>query len=406
MRGAARCAALLLYHLSWAGAGEDAFAGTLAVTRPFAGDEPFAVTRFTTEASRSSQGVSHPPARSSSPVGTYCRLDGFRCNERRCFPAKGSCPIVDKSKKCGASPRCGCDYAKARCLVLVTVSQHYLEMFANWMMAFGKLGMAVDLQVVAEDPESCRWLGGEGRDFLTSKRNASAITIKCASNVTLPGAIRYGSAGFKELMHRRGEYMHAAVLERCCVVFSDLDAFWLRDPLPRLLRVAQQGDCALLAQMHGTFKPSKSMNPAVLVSFWGHGGAAADVMRFWARSMLEPTVNLFKFNAAVRNRARGRACFLPTAEFPEGNDIRWSHQWLAQKRPYVVHANWIPLLALKIDKLRSAGLWADVRITLPNVTATLPNATSPKALRNPVRRTRRPGLGETRRPGHILDKAP
>lgn len=271
-----------------------------------------------------------------------------------------------------ACPRCGCDRTQVKCLVVVTVTRHYLVFFVNWLRVFQRLGLHVDLQIVSDDMESCQWLTqGNGQNYI--EKIDLKTTVHCNWNATLPDEMNYGSKGFKEIMYRRGNVMLRSVMKRCCVIFSDLDVFWLRDPLHqfRRLATADGGKCAMLAQEHGYAKTvlagrSVQYNPGLLVSFWGNNAVGVAIMRRWAQSMTKPSTNLELFNSALKKeklvRGKKEYCFLPSKYFPEGNVMNFTQEWMTKHNPYLVHSCWMSSIDKKIASLKKIGLYEDIDI--------------------------------------------
>ena len=275
------------------------------------------------------------------------------------------------------------------------LTQPYLNMYVNWLQAITRVSPAVDLLVVSEDRESCRWLRKSGLqpgtshvlrprsrrhkdgldDIAPAGNSSTTISVECASNATLPAnSSANGSPGFATLMRRRAGHIRRAVRGRCCVVWSDLDALWLRDPMP-YLRDAPES-CAVLATQQPCTggRDGRCLTAAFSAFFYDQAGSVASLMRRWASLMPRagraakraPRARTPTFDDAVRaERREGGApprtvCSLPTVHFPDSRHTKWKDELSAfpdgADSPFIVHADFAKL-PQKVTRLRSAGLW-------------------------------------------------
>ena len=290
------------------------------------------------------------------------------------------------------------------------LTQPYLNLYVNWLHAITTVSPAVDLLVVSEDRESCRWLRKSGlqpgashvlrrRSFRhhtldlpeIAPAGNTTITVECASNATLPAnSSASGSPGFAMLMRRRAGHIRRAVRRRCCVVWSDLDALWLRDPMP-YLRDAPETCTAIATQQPcstgGT--DGRCLTAAFSAFYHDEEGSVATLMRRWASLMprapgraatgtvraqraaplhgkmptLDDAVRGVQGDAKRRggSRAEATVCKLPAGHFPDSSHTKWEREELVAsmgraEAPFVVHADFARL-PQKVAHLRSSGLW-------------------------------------------------
>ena len=275
------------------------------------------------------------------------------------------------------------------------LTQPYLNLYVNWLHTISRVSPAVDLLVVSEDRESCRWLRKSGlqpgashvlrrRPFRhrtldlpeVAPAGNTTITVECASNSTLPAnSSASGSPGFAMLMRRRAGHIRRAVRGRCCVVWSDLDVLWLRDPMP-YLRDAPES-CAVLATQQPCTggRSGRCLTAAFSAFFYDEAGSVAALMRRWVSLMPRagragkrppPRVRSATFDDAVRAERREAGtpprtvCSLPTVHFPDRRHTKWHDELQAfpdgADSPFIVHADFARL-PQKVAHLRSAGLW-------------------------------------------------
>jgi len=331
-----------------------------------------------------------PPPPSTALRGRSIEID------LRSFPPKSH-------SACGQEGvECGCSRQHARCLVLVMLTQHYLGMYVNWMHALTKINPDVDVRVISEDRASCKWLRSDGlvpgRSYvlrpkgLGRKSNGTAtISVECNSNSTLPANTPlYGSLGFGRLMRRRALSIRRAVEHRCCVIWSDLDAVWLRDPIPyfrsapeRCTLLAPRGPChagELTAKL--TSRKAGCFNSAVAAYFWDAEASVSTVTRRWV-SLLPKSCsgsrdctskawrlgfrskNVSSLNDAITASPmqRSHVCALPDVNFPSADTLAWdqlkaSEAASSPKPAFVVHSGMQgALVAQKVSVLRRSGMW-------------------------------------------------
>ena len=311
------------------------------------------------------------------------------------IPLSGSTPGIHPVCDAGGSA-CQCSHQHGRCLLLVMLTQPYFALYVNWLRAITKVSPAIDLLVVSEDRESCQWLRASGLqpgtthvlrhrawrrrhsrlEFSAWSAGNTSITVECASNATLPAnSSSHGSPGFTTLMRRRAGHIRRAVRGRCCVVWSDLDAVWLRDPMP-YLRDAPES-CAVLATQQPCTggRSGRCLTAAFSAFFYDEAGSVAALMRRWVSLMPRagragkrppPRVRSATFDDAVRAERREAGtpprtvCSLPTVHFPDRRHTKWHDELQAfpdgADSPFIVHADFARL-PQKVAHLRSAGLW-------------------------------------------------
>ena len=291
------------------------------------------------------------------------------------------------------------------------LTQPYLNLYVNWLHTISRVSPAVDLLVVSEDRESCRWLRKSGlqpgashvlrrRPFRhrtldlpeVAPAGNTTITVECASNSTLPAnSSASGSPGFAMLMRRRAGHIRRAVRGRCCVVWSDLDVLWLRDPMPYLRDAPET--CTTIATQQpcsagGT--GGRCLTAAFSAFYHDEEGSVATLMRRWASLMprapgraataraqraaplhgkmptLDDAVRSVQGDARRQplrqgGRAEASVCSLPAGHFPDSSHTNWEREELAAslgraESPFVVHADFARL-PQKVAHLRSSGLW-------------------------------------------------
>ena len=292
------------------------------------------------------------------------------------------------------------------------LTQPYLALYVNWLRAITKVSPAIDLLVVSEDRESCQWLRASGLqpgtthvlrhrawrrrhsrlEFSAWSAGNTSITVECASNATLPAnSSSNGSPGFAALMRRRAGHIRRAVRGRCCVVWSDLDVLWLRDPMPYLRDAPET--CTTIATQQpcsagGT--GGRCLTAAFSAFYHDEEGSVATLMRRWASLMprapgraataraqraaplhgkmpsLDDAVRSVQGDARRQplrqgGRAEASVCSLPAGHFPDSSHTNWEREELAAslgraESPFVVHADFARL-PQKVAHLRSSGLW-------------------------------------------------
>ena len=214
----------------------------------------------------------------------------------------------------------------------------------------------------------------------------TTITVECASNATLPAnSSASGSPGFAMLMRRRAGHIRRAVRRRCCVVWSDLDALWLRDPMPYLRDAPETCTAIATHQPCAGGSDGQCLTAAFSAFFFDQEGSVAALMRRWASLMPRAGRAAIKaqraaplprkmptLDDAVRgvqgdSKHRGdpplprTVCSLPAGHFPDSGHTKWDSEELAAftggvESPFVVHADFARI-PQKVAHLRSSGLW-------------------------------------------------
>ena len=308
-------------------------------------------------------------------------------------------PIPLSSFPPGSHPACGtdgsacqCSRQTGRCLILVMLTQPYLPMYVNWLHAIAKISPDMDVLVLSEDRESCQWLHTSGlqpgvthvlrprrwkgvaRQLEDGPSGNTTISAECASNATLPpNSSAYGSPGFAMLARRRAGHIRRAVRHRCCVIWSDLDAVWLRDPSRYLGNAPER--CNFLAPQHKctSGEGDRCFDSAFSAFFWDEHNSVPMLMRRWAsllpkvgpRAAKKPKISIGRmasFDDAVADQHRG-ACALPESHFPDSRTLSWTDGQLGASAatsqsdsPFIVHADFAGI-PQKVRHLRSSGLW-------------------------------------------------
>ena len=127
------------------------------------------------------------------------------------------------------------------CVAVVACSMHYRDFFDNWAAQLGNLGLDKDIGVVAiaEDADIVDHLQQWRKSAPpgTYRRVAQSRDKRPLAR----GELGFYTDGFAKLMSRRARHLigaHAALRRqwgddpRARLIFTDLDAFWLRDPRP------------------------------------------------------------------------------------------------------------------------------------------------------------------------------
>eukprot|EP00968_Pinguiococcus_pyrenoidosus_P016215 scaffold1541_cov256-Pinguiococcus_pyrenoidosus.AAC.3 len=132
---------------------------------------------------------------------------------------------------------------------------------------------------------------------------------------------------------------------------------WLDDPFPRF-----KGDYDIWGQVHvktrteGSFDdPEALVNPGFMAVRSNERTIA--VMQKWTDLMQDgPTHNMGKFNDALA-AVPGVKVFRLKGDFPEGNMMDWTEEWIKQSKPVVVHNNWVGRKDSKKNRFVKSGLW-------------------------------------------------
>ena len=258
----------------------------------------------------------------------------------------------------------------ARWIVMLTVSEPYLDLAHQWLCSARLAGVGYYV-FLAQDAESRRRLAAAGEPVL----EASDLDPRgdlARLNLTLdgPGEAEYGSVRFQMTMALRTFALGRVLALGLHAITADLDGVWLRDPLPALHPNATvQGQEHKRTKLSGGLVAVRS-DPAGR-GFWARVlECQLDNLRF-LRAAAPGTYTPSKYTeqecvndqAALLLRA-GAPGFsvhvLPAAHFPDGPAFfdRFDSARMGIL-PYVAHNNWLVGTQAKLDRLRRAGLLFD-----------------------------------------------
>ncbi|KAJ1453837.1 hypothetical protein M885DRAFT_258552 [Pelagophyceae sp. CCMP2097] len=128
-------------------------------------------------------------------------------------------------------------------VVVVTLSAHYTDFYENWVEWVRRSGVhdEAGLVTIAEDEQVSAYLCTLHSRKLANTFAAHAVVS--SRNEALGGHLGFETPGFASLMQRRAHYI-SRILDQLAslppwltnpksrLIFSDLDAVWLRDPRP------------------------------------------------------------------------------------------------------------------------------------------------------------------------------
>ena len=245
-------------------------------------------------------------------------------------------------------------------VAVVACSMHYRDFFDNWAAQLGNLGLEKDIGVVAiaEDADVVDHL----QQWRKSAPPGTYRRVAQSKNKQplARGELGFYTDGFAKVMSRRARHLigaHAALRRqwgddpRARLIFTDLDAFWLRDPRPYFTG----GACAAWAQTQ--HREKGLLNPGFLVLT--PTDAAAKLLKTWAALLAkEPGRNLPLFNRA-HAALPDVTCALDSEVFVSAKRSFFRRRWSAREPGTVVvaHANWIDGHDAKHRAFVEKGLW-------------------------------------------------
>lgn len=243
-------------------------------------------------------------------------------------------------------------------ITVATVSQGYFSFFMNWMASVEKHNIT-NVVVVALDMEAYESLieVQPGRTFLHSspKRNESAVDPPL-----------HGTVDFIDMVGNRPMILVEFLKLGYTVLYSDIDAVWLRDPYSVIEK--EQGNYDLLGHadllVNNICTCFLYIRPTIasmeLLWRW-----RTEIASFFIHDESEWRATVFAnqqpFNIvlkAMRESYRINFGMLKAADFPDGKTVFvWEGYDWTNEKPCIIHANWLKGYASKKQALIDAGLW-------------------------------------------------
>lgn len=111
-------------------------------------------------------------------------------------------------------------------IILLTVSYGYLDFFANWVVAAGRIGIQQFL-VIAEDLAVY--------EAMTHWPQIGAAQVILAPTPIKPAAAQqYNSTGYRAIVERRPQFLRAVLAAGRPVIYTDVDTVWFSSPLDEM----------------------------------------------------------------------------------------------------------------------------------------------------------------------------
>jgi len=254
-------------------------------------------------------------------------------------------------------------------IVLVTCSAHYTDFFENWYawLIRLKLHREIGLIVIAEDSDVYPYL--EKRVKAMQLRYSKVVRSHEGGTARATQThLGFESQGFASLMSRRAAHLSTqlriliqsspewAASPRSRLIFSDLDAIWIRDPRQWFRSEPLQGCDAWAQTQH---RERKLLNPGFLALAPTPGSEL--LLTDWERRLFKkPQRNLPVFNEAIS--ALGEAihiCALPPELFLSAKRSFRNRHWSPLRDPsaIIAHANWIDGHDDKRAAFQAVGAW-------------------------------------------------
>lgn len=261
-------------------------------------------------------------------------------------------------------------------VVMVSISEEYLDMFRNWLHFAGRyLNDTEQLVAVAEDLSVevlLRQLANTTEDGQPAPlprfdvvRSSGATSVGEDPNRTAlrgssvernvsedPDAPHFDSQPFGDLVTQRSTHMLAFLHQGCTVLYSDIDNVWVKDPFHELARLPGKD---LLATDDEAPNVTSHSYLCTCFLYVQPSRATEDLMTAWGQASAGQRTNQRPFNAVLQEaQEAGRLTsgVLPASEFPPGK--------VASDYPNatIFHANWVSGLPKKIEFFEDRGLWS------------------------------------------------
>ena len=223
-------------------------------------------------------------------------------------------------------------------VVLVHVSEGVAALFDNWLIYFRALRLPNQLVVVAEDA-------------YTRRRYADVGIVLDGWARTGPNAHDYDTPSYHRLVSLVPSYVQRTLQMYPHVVYSDLDALWVRNPLPHLV-----GSC----DVWGAVDDVLDGRPYICTGWLAFSNTSAThrTVEEWRRRLARrPRLNQPTFNRVATHTAGLQLCALPRDAFPSGR-LFFATPGFNRSRAHIVHNNFIQGTRRKIGRFKTHGLWA------------------------------------------------
>jgi rhamnogalacturonan II specific xylosyltransferase len=234
-------------------------------------------------------------------------------------------------------------------LVLLTqVSCNFTDMFENWFVSVGRVGLEDHVSVIAEDQIAYDWI--------TRKFPTVHVVLTSFETKILDTKCSYDENVYKAVVVRRGNYIAKYLHHGVSVLYSDVDVVVQHDPMSYFNDAA----CDIFAQMDGVnyactgfmyFRASPVT--ARLCSEW-----TASLLRNWAWN--QPRFNELLHKNPIKLCPLDQTLFPSGATFfgEEANGPPRPGLTATQRRSaIVVHNNFIGGHDAKVTRFKEHGLW-------------------------------------------------
>jgi hypothetical protein len=257
---------------------------------------------------------------------------------------------------------------KSRWIVVVTVSEGYLDFACQWLCNIKRIGLG-SYVFLAQDEESKRRLMAANEAVIEARSFILSSDLKDL-NLTqhLSAEAEYGTVGFQVTMTLRTIVLKKILSFGLNVITADLDSIWIQDPLPMLHRNATvQGQEHKKTKMSGGFVAIRSVYAGRY--YWNKVlECQVKNMQFLATAMPgtyspskfteQECVNDEALKLIQKNTSEFAVHILPATYFPDGLSFFTNFDSARQGvLPYVIHNNWLVGMKAKRERLRQLGLY-------------------------------------------------
>jgi len=161
-------------------------------------------------------------------------------------------------------------------VVIATVNKGFLHFVRNWLHSLGCLGVDSYLLYTVE-AETAELLSSEGHTVYFDADTGLSSAEQGAS-------LNYGTVQYQRLILARTRFVNRVLGLEYRVLLADVDAMWLRNPLPYLAAKLEEDGADLLAQ-DDSFNPERSHTPCG--GFLYLAGDKPSVRALWSRLQSE-----------------------------------------------------------------------------------------------------------------------
>jgi len=246
--------------------------------------------------------------------------------------------------------------------VFITINSGFMDFFTNWWYHFERLDTKSNLIIVAEDAEAFQ--------LLKAMDLPGAAVVQ--SDATGSGKFGYDSPEYNRLVSSRPSrvlsMLCSADMPSANLIYADIDAVWLRDPLPYFQQALYGPDNFDFAAQDD--QPESPENYCTGLIVMRRNDKMVHLMAQWEAMLAKfpnsPNQRLFwntLESKAVQSLNINRGV-LPISIFPPG-DMYFEegesseHHWDQSMRDHVAiaHNNWVIGHENKIARFKKFGLW-------------------------------------------------